>query len=272
MEILDYHIDLLTAAQVGATAAMVGIYAILTSIGEQRAINQSDRQMMLLISFVLQEHSSIKTLSDIVDRQQIDILGDRDNMEFFLESFESYQKDGTIPNHIQSSEIFDNLLAIIFSPAFSVIFLVLMRDWNKRKHYRVKTTILRKNYFSKAVMMAVAGVGYVFAAGAVINGIQWLAICLFILGLITILASALSVALLTFEQQSWKAYWGDRLAEILATQDMAKAHDQFNRALLLSNSIDEQPDVPFPGRLGLYTGIYSIVQVLILVVDSRLKG
>jgi len=274
MEIFGFHLEILTFAQIGATVLIVGIYAVLTSLGEQRADYHSDRHMMLLFSFMFQEHATLRTLTDVVEIRETDITGVRDRLKIFYEDFDVYEKDGTFPSlsGAQSSSIGDNLLAIVAAPLFCILFTIWALDLYKRKTHLARHTEIRKNYFSKMVMMAAGGAGYLFVAAAVFPRVGWLGFGLLVLGGITILAAIVNVAILTFEQQAWKSYWADRMADILAKQDRRKGHDEFNRALLLSNAVDAQPDVPFPGRLGLYTGIYSVVQVLILVINSQLKG
>lgn len=274
MTIFGYTVDFLLLFQVGTTTIIVGVYAMLTSLGERRADHQSDCQMILLISFVAQEHPNVRSLSDVVEVRDVDKLRQKDTTKYFSEYYDNYKISGTLPSYAnaQSSTMTENIIALIITPLFSILILFLFVDWYRRNVFRIRTTELRKNYFSKLVLLAVGGIGYLLLATVMLNELPKIAVIFMFLGAISILLSVIGIAILTLEQQAWKTYWSDRLLEILAAQDREEAHDQFNRALLLSNFLNEQPDVPFPGRLGLYTGIYSVVQALILVVNSQLSG
>ena len=41
--------------------------------------------------------------------------------------------------------------------------------------------------------------------------------------------------------------------------------------MALASHVDAQPDVPFPGQLALYTGIYTCVQTVILLAAKAFQ-
>lgn len=274
MEVFGYPLDLVTIFQVGTTAIIVAIYATLTSLGERRADHQSDCQMVLLVSFVTQEHPTLKALHQVVDLPEGDVDAVHDNLAHFSQRFEAYKKDGSLPSveTAANTNMRENLVFTFLAPFISTFALLVLRDEHKRRIFRIRTTEMRKNLFSKMVLIAIGGIGYFFLGAAVLHSVRWLGTACMIAVPFAVIGALLGVLILSFEQQAWKTYWSDRLLEILAAQDREAAHDEFNRALLLSNFINEQPDVPFPGRLGLYTGVYSVVQALILLINSQLSG
>jgi hypothetical protein len=82
-------------------------------------------------------------------------------------------------------------------------------------------------------------------------------------GGVNVLLGLIGCAALILEQQRWKRFWQETFLGVMAKAERKDDHDLFNRALLLHNYIDSQPNTPVPGSLGFYAVLYSTVQVLL---------
>ena len=137
--------------------------------------------------------------------------------------------------------------------------------WKERRYQLIKHTEYRKNLFSKIMMLLAVNLVLIVGALSIIQGYSgWVGPLLLLAGLMGVMACLVGLAVLVAQQYAWKIYWRERLLELMAIAEHRKNHDVVTRAMVLSSHVSAQPDVSFPGRLALYTGIYSCVQVMIL--------
>ena len=85
---------------------------------------------------------------------------------------------------------------------------------------RVQHTEIRKNFFSKGIILLAANVLIaVVAAEFVLPAWPKTGVALVVAGIIGIAASVTCISLLVAQQSAWKGYWCDRLLEVMAVAE-----------------------------------------------------
>ncbi|HYM75897.1 MAG TPA: hypothetical protein VE377_07955 [Candidatus Dormibacteraeota bacterium] len=271
--VLSFHIGLTVMLQFATTAVVLGAYAVTTSLREQKSNHVSDRHMVLFVSFLLDYHPTIKSLDAVIERVGSEAK-ETDDMYYFRPKFAAYAKEGKLPDFASAAgtTLWENLLfGILLAPLSAILSTVEMLEDLRNNLVRIKHTEYRKDGSSKCMLFLASSALMAIAAPEILRGRGRIVGMLFIVaGLVGTLASLGCLAVTIAQQQSWRAYWTDRLLEIMAVAEHEKNHDLFNRAMILNNYVDSQPDIPVPGRLGAYTAVYSGIQAVILLASKLL--
>lgn len=273
MTVLGLQIGLLQFLQLVTTAAIIAIYCLVISLQEGNADRLSQCHMILLTSFIIKHHPDINSLLELAEASKKHVSEPRSDIYFLSKNLCEFQKSGKLPSLEEAGgsislfgtlcdEIFLVLAAPIWAPT-----LLLMDLHNARKYkvHRIRHTEIRKNYISKSFLTFFANIFYLFVTFQfILPKSSLLGISIMILASIGIVASIINVLAYLLWQQFWKDYWQSTLLDIMGAATKMNDHGLFNRALILKNYIESQPDIPIPGSLGFYLIIYSGVQALLL--------
>jgi hypothetical protein len=274
VEFFGKAVSLVTLLQVAVTLVLVAIYVTKTSFNEQRSTHLSDLQMLLASAFVISNHPSRKSPQDLLESKDDDLKKTGSDLRIYADRLRKYQADGTIPTIAQAprASLREHVLAIALAPIFAAAVVVVATEELRNKTFLICHTDYRKDFIGKASLIAIVNV---FAGAAVahfspaITATPWLvATAVPLLGAVL---SCAGIAVLIYQQQSWKAFWNDRMLELMAVGEHSANHDLFNRAFAYLSHVEAQPDIPLPGRLGLYTGLFTAVQGIILLAQRWLN-
>lgn len=272
MTLIGYNIGVVLFLQIVTTLMIIGIYSVMTSLRERKDDHQSDCQMVLLASFLFDLHATVKDLKTLTGERQSAIDDPDGKFLRFARALERFRSDGSLPDAAPASvsTFGDHVRAVFGAPIIAIGAPILV--WQERRYQLIKHTEYRRNLFSKIMMLLAVNLVLTVGASAFMNGyLSGMGAVLVVAGLAGVIACLVGLAVLVAQQNAWKVYWRDRLVELMAVAEHGKHHDVFTRAMILSNHVDAQPDVPFPGRLALYTGIYSCVQAVILLLAKAFQ-
>jgi hypothetical protein len=272
MTSIGFDIGVTLFLQIVTTVMIVGIYSVMTSLRERRADHQSDCQMVLLISFLFDLHATVTDLKTLTGAPQSAIDDPDGQFLRFARALDRFRSDGSLPDSAPASvsTFGDHVRAVFGAPIIAIGAPLLM--WREHRYQLIKHTEYRRNLFSKIMMLLAVNLLLTVGASALMSRYPgWIGAILGVAGLAGVIACLVGLAALVAQQNAWKIYWLDRLVELMAVAEHTKNHDVFTRAMILSNHVDAQPDVPFPGRLALYTGIYSCVQAVILLAAKAFQ-
>jgi hypothetical protein len=226
----------------------------------------------LLTSFLFDLHPTVKDLKTLTGERQSAIDDPDGKFLRFARALDRFRSDGSLPDAapVSVSTFGDHVRAVFGAPI--IAFGAPMLVWRERRFQLIKHTEYRRNLFSKIMMLLAVNLVLAIGASALMNSYPgWIAAFLVVAGLVGVIACLIGLAALVAQQYAWKLYWRERLVELMAVAEHGKNHEVFTRAMIVSNLVDAQPDVPFPGRLALYTGIYSGVQVVILLAAKAFQ-
>ena len=258
--------------QIVTTVMIVGIYSVMTSLRERRADHQSDCQMVLLISFLFDHHATVTDLKTLTGAPQSAIEDPDGNFLRFARALDRFRSHGSLPDSAPAtvSTFGDHVRAVFGAPIIAISAPLVV--WEERRYQLIKHTEYRRNLFSKIMMLLAVNLLLIVGASAVMSRYPgWIGAILGVAGLVGVIACLVGLAALVAQQNAGKTYWFDRLVESMALAEHTKNNDVFTRAMILSNHVEAQPDVPFPGRLALYMGIYSCVQAVILLAAKAFQ-
>jgi hypothetical protein len=268
MTLLGIHIGLRLLLQLVSTTIIIGIYAVITSLHEQKADHISDCQTVILASFLFKYHPTVKDLKALTEASEDDIKDPQSSLYYFSPRLHEYVTNGKLPEFKLAAQtnLWEHLWMVLLSPFVPIGLLLLVnRDDERQNVARIKHPEIRKNYFSKGIILLAANILWLAIVTELLRS-SWSKIAMIIIaiGIIGIAASLMYLWRLVVQQQGWKGYWSDRMLEIMAVAEKDGNHDLFNRAMILNIYIDSQPDIPIPGRLAYYAAVYSAVQAVII--------
>jgi hypothetical protein len=270
VKIFNLQIELILALQLVTTAIIITVYGVITSLQEAKADYLNECHMVLMISFILDNHPRLKTLLELAEAKQEHVEDSNTQIESLAQRITTFNEAGDLPaeSSFEGSNLLETLLMMLLAPIAGIaITWYVLNEERKYRLRRIQHTEMRRNIFSKFTCVFF---GNLFAL---------LITLLFILprssfwgysvmGVITLslIACIVSMAMLVWWQTSWKDYWQSRLLEIMGCAGKQNNHDLFNRAMILKGYVEAQPDVPLPASLGFYVAIYSVVQGVILAL------
>lgn len=258
--------------QIITTLMILAVYSAITSLRERRDDHQSECRMVLLASFLFDLHTKVTDLKTLTGERQSAIDDPGGKFLKFARALDRFRSDGSLPDSAPDvvSTVGDHARAI-FGAAIIAIG-VPMLVWRERRYQLIKHTEYRKNLFSKIMMLLASNLVLAVGAFALMNHYSgWVAPLLVAAGLVGVIACLVGLVILVAQQYAWKIYWRDRLLELMAVAEHGKNHDVFTSTMALASHVDAQPDVPFPGQLALYTGIYTCVQTVILLAAKAFQ-
>jgi hypothetical protein len=273
MNILGHQIELLLFLQIVLTAVVIIVYFFTNSLKETPVENLATHQMVPLISFLFKHRPDIPDFPTLTElRPTAGFLGSYASL--LLKRLQQYF-DGKSPYEVsleradpsQSSTLTIfciAVVAVLLAPVVvPVIFLAEVYPGKPFRRERIETTEVRQQNFSITVILAVPNLLLVALGIALAGDHFWWALAALAVGGLNMLLLIITAAQLIVEQQRWKRFWQESFLAIMAAAERTDDHELFNRALLLHNYIDGQPDTPVPGNLGLYAVVYSAVQALL---------
>ncbi len=274
MNIWRVSIDLTLLLQLLVTIIIITIYAVLTSLEENRSTLLSRRHMILLIYFLINNDPKVKNLLELAEAKQEHVDDSTNELCDLSRGIENFKASGSLPDldSIGGSGLSSILLMIIFAPAASLSFCIFrIVEMRSYKFQRIIHTEWRKDDISKYILMfsgnlLILTVGVLFVIqrsywwGALITGVA-------VLGA---LAAIVIIAITVWGQSLWKDYWQIKLLDVMAVAGKEDNHDLFNRAMILKGYIESQPDIPIPGNLGFYGLVFSAAQGIILFISRTL--
>jgi hypothetical protein len=273
MTFFGHAVSVTYVLQFVTSAILLGLYALSESMHEQKAKLQGDRKMVFLAAFLFHHHSTITSIPKLGEIAYGSAAGKSADWKFFAQSMENFAATGTLPEPDQAAEtsLLGHFGSLVYVAVFAFPTSVGLLFEGSPTAYQIFHTTLRKNIVSRMMLILSvnAFAGFVMAE-LLLSHRPVLCAILLISPLFTILACLIAFLKLAKEQQLWKEFWTDRLLEIMALAARDSNHDLFNRALFLKNDVELQPDLPIPGKLSLYTTVYSILQVAILFFSKTL--
>jgi hypothetical protein len=270
MKIFNFHIELILALQFLTTAIVITVYAVVTSLQEAKADYLNECHMVLMVSFVLDNHPRIRTLLELAEAKQEHLDDSITQINSLAKRLTKFREVGDLPSEssFEGSNLRDNLLAMLIAP-FAGIAMTLF-FFAEEKQYRlsrIQHTEIRKNIFSKFTFVLFSNVFalliiliFVFPHSSFWGYLAIVAIA------VAIIACIVSMATFVWWQMSWKDYWQSKLLEVMGFAGKQNNHDLFNRAMILKGYVESQPDVPIPASLGFYLAIYSVVQGILFAI------
>jgi hypothetical protein len=272
MTLIGFHFGVTLFLQIVTTLVIVGVYSAITSLRETRDDHESECRMVLLVSFLFDLHATVTDLKTLTGESQAAIDERGGKFLRFARALDQFRSDGSLPDCGPEvvSTVRDHVWAVFGAAIIAIGVPTLV--WRESRYQLIKHTEYRKNLFSKILMLLAVNLVLTVGAFALMGRYPGgMAILLFGAGLVGVVACLVGLVFLTVQQNAWKMYWRDRLLELMAVAEHGKNHDVFTRAMALASHVDAQPDVPFPGRLALYTGIYSCVQAVILLAGRAFQ-
>jgi hypothetical protein len=274
MAYLGYQIEVQPLLQLVTTTAIIGLYAMRTSLREQKASHLSDCQMVLMVSYLFNHHATVKDLKALTEAPESAIAKQGGKLWFFAARLEKFRRAAELPDVklAAATSVLEHVLLIVLAPVFGIALPLFALYEGRHNTARIMHTEIRQNYFSKAVIVVAANLLFMAAAALlVIPSRPMLGGAIIIFAGIGGTGAMIHLSLLVSQQQAWKGYWADRLLEIRASAERDHNHDLYNGALILASHIESQPDVPVPGHLAYYAAVYSGIQAVILFGVKLLK-
>jgi hypothetical protein len=271
MTVAGFHLSLTLVLQLVTTAIILGLYATTTSMQEQKADHLSRCSMMLLSAFVFDHSQSLKDLQALLPSPP-DKAEENWVVQFFRTSMHEFKKTGRLLDleRAAGTTLAEHLIVIVTAPLSAFVITLFLRS-EVRETSRITCTSYRQNIVSKFMVMLSANViEAILLEELLLRHNAALGKVLLTLPLVGILSCLAAFAIMTMDQQNWKAFWSDQPLEIMALAAQQDDHDLFNRAMLLKNNLEAQPNLPLPGQLGLYTTVFSVVQGVILFASRTL--
>ena len=273
MTVFGHAVSVTYLLQFVTSAVILGLYALSESMQEQKAKLQSDRNMVFLAAFLCHHHptiTSVAKLGEITYGKSADTLT---SWKFFAQSMQNFTDSGELPQPDQAAKtsLIGHFGSIIYVSIFALPSSIGLLTERTRGPYQLFHTVFRKTIVSRMMVVLSANVFITFIlAELLLQHHPVLCGLLLLSPFFAILMCLMVFSKVVKEQQIWKEFWTDRLLEIMALAARDNNHDLFNRALFMKNDVESQPDLPIPGKLSLYTTVYSVVQVVILFFSRTL--
>lgn len=260
--------DTITVIQVSVAATIISTYAFLHALQEQQASHISDGQMILLAQFVTENDPTFLSLQALAEAPDDALKDNKLDIYWLNLRFSDFLKNGKLPTLALApkTSLLEHLGLLLFAPVVAIWLVVdEFTQAKKYKSYRIRHTEIRKNYFSKAAMSVLPSVLFTALAAtlALPRYPKVARLIIFVCG--TAISCAIATMILyIWHQKLWKDFWQERLSDIMAKAAVEKNHDLFNRALLLRNYTELQPDIPIPASLTFYGSVLALSQAAIL--------
>jgi hypothetical protein len=273
MTVFGHAVSITFVLQIITSAIILGLYALSESMQEEKAKRQSDRNMVFLASFLFHHHPTINGVDKLGEITFGKATDKAENWKFFARFMENFAASGALPemDPAAKTSLIGHFGSIVYVSVFALPSSIGMLTEGGPSSFQISHTALRKNILSRMMVVLSANVfvGFLLAEWLLPHHPVWCAVLL-LSPLFAVLMCMIMFSKVVKEQQAWKEFWTDRLLEIMALAARDSNHDLFNRALFLKNDVESQPDLPIPGKLSLYTTVYSIVQVAILFFSKTL--
>ena len=266
--IAGFQVGFLLFLQLVLTTAIIVIYVVFNSLQEGRANHLNDCYMTLLTSFLTKYHPKIQNLSELVELNKKD-LDKSPSLNLLSTYLDIFRRSGELPSPVEITRAHRTLKFLFVALTAPVTaFLGIILFLYEAKKYRIQRIIhteLRKNHFSKEMLILFANIFFLIIA------LQFIfprcAFWGFLISIPTGIGIAFSIihmSLFIYWQQSWKDYWQYKLLDIMAFAERKNNLNLFNKAMSFNEYIESQPDIPIPGSSGFYAAVYSGIQFLLL--------
>jgi hypothetical protein len=267
MSLFGHPLSTVLVLQLVTTGIVLGLYAISVAMHEDKADHDSMRNMTLLTAFLFRHHPTVTSLAELMESTETKSETAKSDRIHFFQFLNKFLATGEFPSFPPSSDGF--MLSALFAVMSAPINALTIAPGSGRDHgdrfYRVTHTVYRKSAVSSVMVLLFINLFFAFVVVEVllprhpiIGGIG------LVYAVFDIVACLVSFWALVKEQRLWKDYWSERLLEVMAHAAFEQDHDVFNRALFLKNDVESQPELPIPGKLSIYTTVYSVIQALIL--------
>jgi hypothetical protein len=273
MTIFGYTIELLLFLQIVLTAVVVIAYFFTNSLKETPIENLASHQMVPLISFLFKHRPDVPDFATLVELRDPDgFLGSYATLlvrrlQQYLDGKSRYEVslERADPSQASTFTIFClAVLAVLLAPLVVwQMFRIEVYPGKPFRRERIETTEVRQQGFSITLILLVPNLLLVALGIVLAPNHFWWALAALVVGGMNVLLSLIAGAVLIMHQQRWKRFWQETFLSVMAEAERRDDHDLFNRALLLHNYIEGQPDTPIPGSLGFYAVLYSTVQALL---------
>jgi hypothetical protein len=273
MTLFGHTLSITVVLQLIASAIVLGLYALSESMQEQKAKLQSDRNMAFLVAFLVHHHPAITSVAKLEEITWGKASAPGAKASFFAMSMQKFIDSGTLPEADESAKtsLLKHFISLVYVAIFALPSSIGLLLNPSIYGYQLDHTVYRKVMASRMMTILSANVFLAFLVAEFLLQRHPILCAILLLNPFFVFVQCLIVFTMTVkEQQSWKDFWSNRLMEIMAIAARDENHDLFNRALFLKNDVDSQPDLPIPGKLSLYTTIYSVVQVTILFFSKAL--
>jgi len=268
VNVFGYHFALLTILQVVTTVLVIGVLAFYSAMQEARADHESDWEILLLCSVVLPNHPVYSTLSKVSEASDEELKDQGQSLYYFDRSLTAFTADGVLPSEevAASAKLGEHFVVCLIAPAAAWLGLWFFTDEMRRyRSYRLEHTKMRRNIMSKIILVCATDLLYLAIGAELINdGFRRLGFTISGVVALGLLGCIGCFSVCVIAQRKWKSFWTDALIEIMGKSAKDNNHDLFNRAQLLRNNVESQPEIPLPVGAGAYAAIYSSVQLLLV--------
>jgi hypothetical protein len=273
---IEHYAHNLAVLQIAITVTVIAIYAVYAAFKEQDDYYSSIRRMLTLTAFIFENHPKMRDLSSVLvgfNLKNNSRAASRDIAIFFEIARIRYVESGKFPEKKESpsANILEFILYLIFAPLVSFIFNVMLFFETKGRRHLLIHTEYRKNFFCRltvlmAIQLLLAYVEFVFFLPT--NPIYAMTLIPTCIG--GALLCATGMLQIAKQQWSWKAYWTDRLYEVVASAGNAKHDYVASGANDRIEEIRKEPAVPIPMSIGVVSGVYGVATVVATGVASLL--
>jgi hypothetical protein len=267
-------ISLTLLLQISTTALILAGYGVLTFLSHHKADRTSDCWMLILGSFTFAHHPTVTDLPTLVDKPAA-VIESNPGLRTFSLQLDDFKKRGTLPQLATAVQAGwrSKVASLVLAPLFALVIGLIMLEQRRARLPLIQHTTVRMSMFGYCIFLL--GIEILAAVVIAHSMFQRHAEALWEIALVGLLALSVcsilaAVVVITLNQRDWKEYWATRLVEVMAAASHGGNDDRFNRAIILSNHVTSQPNVPLPGGIALYTAVYSAVQVGILALSRSL--
>jgi hypothetical protein len=264
MDIFGLRIELLHLVQGLVAILFVGLYQVLTTLKQESIDDLSAANMALLISFVSKQMKA--TVDDLrhstaysIEKKYLNDVGM--HLERLEKSSEYLLATGSTDRR---NKVLKNLLVTVLLAPFVLPFITPLLPWLISDfEIRLTPTPKRQTDFAGTAATAIVVTSILFVAIISANAYPMAAIITGAVAIVVILECVFIISILIRHQLQWKAYWEERMFEIMARAEKENQHGLFLKALALRNDIASQPDVPMPGNTGFYAIVFAVSQTIV---------
>lgn len=261
------HISHLELAQLIVTICIFVVFAFVNSIKEKGVLHANYKQMVILCNFLTAYNSKFPTIESITNSKKILTKDKKSEYHVFMRNYEKYKETGNFESFeaIEASHLVEHIIGIVLSIFMSFfLFFFEIKFSYQNEHYKFRNSDVRRNYFTKVFILFVSNL-LIATIGAflIMNNHTLIGGLLLLFALWSIILNLMTSFYFITEQQKWKSFWQDALLDIMGSSSIQQNHELFNRALLLKNQIDAEPDIPFPISIAFYGVVISVVNFLL---------
>lgn len=277
MKNIEYYAHNRSILHIAITVLAIGIYSIYIALREQVDHHSGLRRMILLATFVFDNHPNVKNVSSVVsgfslERDSRELA--RDTAAFFEIERRRYVESGQAPllSDSPKATIFEFIAYLVAAPICSLLFSVIIFLEIKRNRHLIIHSEYRKNFFSRfAVIMAIQLLIAYWAFAFLLPTDPELANTLIRTFIGGTLLAMVGMGLLTQQQRLWKTYWTGKLDDIIGEARHVKNDSIENNARNNIQEVKEEPDVPISMSIAYVTAVYTGATAVTMVVASLLN-